>query len=179
VLAYGAAFAFGWFLHRRVDWLELLRRDWLLYLAVAAVSSGVALWLIGATPQLRMHALPDARRAVYAAVYNVSAWCWILGIVGGAVPHLGQPGPLWRYLADSSFFVYLVHLPVVYALQALVMRWPLHWSVKYPLIVGLATAITLALYHYLVRSTFVGTFLNGRKYPRGAAFTPAPSTFPG
>jgi hypothetical protein len=25
------------------------------------------------------------------------------------------------------------------------------------------------MYHYLVRSTFAGQFLNGRKYPRGGA----------
>ena len=43
LLAYGAAFAFGWFLHRQTGLLELLKRDWALYVVVAlALSAAVA-----------------------------------------------------------------------------------------------------------------------------------------
>jgi glucans biosynthesis protein C len=75
--------------------------------------------------------------------------------------------------------VYIMHQPLSYLLSTLMMRWPLHWSVKFLLIAGLTAGITLAMYHYLVRSTFVGTFLNGRKYPRQTRLTSAPSTSPG
>ena len=34
-------------------------------------------------------------------------------------------------------------------------------------------AVLLAIYHYGVRSTFVGQFLNGRKYPRNTRITSA------
>src|SRR5690606_37276339 len=33
--------------------------------------------------------------------------------------------------------------------------------------VGVALAVLLVSYHYLVRPTFIGAILNGRKYPRG------------
>jgi ABC-type multidrug transport system ATPase subunit len=62
--------------------------------------------------------------------------------------------------------MYLAHLPVVFALQMIVLDWQVHWSVKFPLIVGLAVALLLSSYHYLVRNTYIGEILNGRRYPR-------------
>lgn len=179
ILAYGGAFAFGWFLHRRLDWLELLRRDWWLYVVIAAALSGVSLALVGATPQLHPHEVAPLQRGAYALAYNAAGWCWVFGLIGATVRFLERPHARWRYLADASFFVYIAHLPVLYGLQALLMRWPLHWSIKYPLVVGLTTAITLMMYHYLVRSTLVGQFLNGRRYPRAIRVTSAPNISPG
>jgi hypothetical protein len=59
------------------------------------------------------------------------------------------------------------------------MRWPLHWSVKFAFIVGMTTGATFLMYHYLVRATFVGQFLNGRRYPRDPGIISAPSTSQG
>jgi hypothetical protein len=67
-------------------------------------------------------------------------------------------------------------LPVSYLLSALVMRWQWHWALKFVLIVGLTTTVSFAMYHWLVRSTFVGQFLNGRKYPRNGRATSVPNT---
>ena len=47
------------------------------------------------------------------------------------------------------------------------MKVPLHWAIKFPLIVAITLAVLLVSYHYLVRPTFIGALLNGRKYPRG------------
>jgi len=166
VVAFGAAFGFGWFLHRRPDWLEKLKRDWVVYLLSAAALTIASMALVGASPQLHVPVTTPMERALFSAAYNVAGWYWIFGLIGAAVRFLDQPSVRWRYLADASFFVYIMHLPVSYLLATLMMRWPLHWSVKFTLIAGLTTGVTLTMYHYLVRSTFVGQFLNGRKYPR-------------
>ena len=179
-LAYGTAFGFGWFLHRQTGWLELLKRDWAVYLLAASILSAVSMVLVGAKPQLHVPDMAPLELAAFSAAYNVAGWCWILGLIGAAVRFLDRPSARWRYLADASFFVYIIHLPISYTLSSLMIRWPLHWSVKFILIVVLTATSSLLMYHYLVRSTFVGTFLNGRKYPRGyRAVTLAPSTSPG
>lgn len=177
LVAFGSAFAFGWFLSRQASLLDRLARDWLTYLVAAAVATAIALALIGATPRLSVVELPRAERIVYSASYNVATWCWMLGLIGVATRFLRSPSARWRYLADASFFVYLVHLPIVYALQAWMMLWPLHWTVKYALVLSITLAASLGLYHVAVRDTFVGLFLNGRRYPRG--ITSAPRTSPG
>jgi glucans biosynthesis protein C len=179
VVAFGGAFAFGWFLRRRVAWLEQLRRDWIAYAVAAITLAAVSLCLVGARPQFDVQEMPPALRALYAGSYLVAAWCWMFFLLGAATRFLERPNARVRYLADASFFMYILHLPLVYALQAWMIRWPLHWSVKFPLIVVVAFGMLIVMYHYLVRSTFVGRFLNGRRYPRSAQLTPAPNTSPG
>lgn len=166
VLAFGSAFAFGWLLHRQPALLEKLQRDWTLYLGVAAISSVVAISLIGASSKFYHVELPPPSRAAYAVSYNLATWCWMFGLIGAATRFLAHPNARWRYLADASFYMYVIHLPIVYLLAAAMVRWPVHWSVKYTLTVVVTMAILLASYHYLVRGTFVGQFLNGRRYPR-------------
>jgi peptidoglycan/LPS O-acetylase OafA/YrhL len=139
----------------------------------------VSMVLVGVKPQLHVPVMAPMERAAFAAAYNIAGWCWVLGLIGAAARFLDQPSARWRYLADASFFVYIMHLPISYLLSALVMRWPAHWAFKFIFIVGLTTAITFTMYHYLVRSTFIGTFLSGRRYPRVDAVTSAPRTSPG
>jgi glucans biosynthesis protein C len=178
VLAFGSAFGFGWFLHRQTGWLQFLKRDWAIYLAAAVVLTSVSMALVGASPQLHVPEMPMTERAAFAAAYNVGGWCWIFASIGGAVRFLDRPSARWRYLADSSFFVYIMHLPISYLLSTLMMRWPLHWIVKFALIVALTSSISFLMYHYLVRATFIGQFLNGRRYPRTFRPTPAASASP-
>ena len=77
------------------------------------------------------------------------------------------------YLADSSYWLYLVHLPVLYFFQTLFTAFDWHWSVKYLLSIAGTMPILLVSYHYLVRPTFIGAILNGRRRPRGLTAEPA------
>jgi ABC-type multidrug transport system ATPase subunit len=46
------------------------------------------------------------------------------------------------------------------------MQQPWHWSIKFTLIVTVATALLFASYHLFVRPTFIGEVLNGARHPR-------------
>jgi peptidoglycan/LPS O-acetylase OafA/YrhL len=76
------------------------------------------------------------------------------------------------YVADASYWIYLAHLPVVFFLQVAVQDAPLHWTIKFPFILIAAFGLLFVSYHYLVRPTWVGAVLNGRRYPRRT--TPEP-----
>ena len=159
---------------------EFLRRDYALYLAVAVLASFAALYLVGVRMNMTVIPMSPEIRAAYAGAYMLAVWCWSLGLVGAAVAWLSAPSARWRYLSDASYWMYLIHVPIVWGLQAWMIRWPLHWSIKYALILAISGALLLASYHYLVRSTFLGKFLNGRKYPRALPMvTAAPSISPG
>ncbi len=180
LVAFGSAMLAGWWLHRDQSLLEPLRRDWKIYLALAAVASLAALALVGVKSNFQPIPMPPGERAAYAAAYMVAVWGWCLGLTGLAMSWLGSPSARWRYLADASYWMYLVHVPIVFTLQAWMMKWPLHWSIKFALILTISAVLLLASYHYLVRSTFLGKLLNGRRYPRALPpATPAPSTSPG
>jgi len=172
LLGYGSAFLVGWWLHRRLSLFELIRRDWKLYLAIAVVATCAASSIVGLQSHLTPLAMTPERRALYAIAYTLGAWCWVLGLTGAALSWCSKPNARWRYLSDASYWMYLVHVPIVWSLQSWMMRWPLQWSVKFALILAITTALLLSSYHYLVRATFIGQLLNGRKYPRSLPLTP-------
>jgi peptidoglycan/LPS O-acetylase OafA/YrhL len=181
LVAYGSAFAFGWLMHREQRVLHSLAADWLAYLGAAIGASLAAILLAGDRLHFSLAPLDEGRRIAYACAYAIACWCWCFACLGAAVRFLDRPSARLRYLADASYWMYLAHLPVIWLLQAWMLKWPLHWSVKFPLVLAASLALLVASYHWLVRNTFVGVFLNGRRYPRSqeAAVISTPSTSPG
>jgi hypothetical protein len=62
--------------------------------------------------------------------------------------------------------MYLMHMPVVmvYQMALAPLAWPA--AVKVPIVVMLSFPTLALSYDVLVRATWVGVLLNGRKYPR-------------
>lgn len=164
--AFGLAFAAGWCAARARG--ELLAR-WAehggRHLALAVVGTLAALAWQGLTPKLKP-AAADWTTFGYAWLYAAASWSWIAGLVGLAQRRLAQPWPLARYLADSSYWIYLLHLPFVMLLQKVLAPVALPWPVKLALVLTLTLAACLGSYHGLVRSTWLGAWLNGRRIPR-------------
>ena len=57
-------------------------------------------------------------------------WGFVLGFLGLFTRFCQRPNAWGRYLADASYWIYLVHLPVVIALQIMVARWALPWPMS-------------------------------------------------
>jgi ABC-type multidrug transport system ATPase subunit/peptidoglycan/LPS O-acetylase OafA/YrhL len=177
-VGFGTAFVFGWLVHRSSNALAAIAQRWFQNLVIAIVATGWLLHTMHATPM----AVPGLTKTLFAMVFGVALWGWVLGLTGAALKFLSSFSATRRYISDASYWIYLMHLPVVAAFQVWVGHWPLHWGVKYPFIVVASFAILFSSYHYLVRPTFIGELLNGRKYPRKRASTdlpPSPTTPPG
>ena len=81
-----------------------------------------------------------------------------------------------RYLADASYWIYIVHLPLVMAGQVLMLGldWP--WFAKLAAVVAGVTVVSVFTYELLIRHSFMGRWLNGRRVPwRRPAAPVAPS----
>jgi len=163
-VGYGTALTFGWFLHRQMHLLKTLERQWPIYLAVAVALTVLCYSMVG-MPTAPVE-LDSTQRAVYAGAYGVAIWSWTFAVIGVAMKYLSGESKVRRYLADSSYWMYIMHLPIVFALQGLMMQWPLHWTVKIALILVITFMALLVTYHYWVRSTFIGERLNGKRFPR-------------
>lgn len=171
-VAFGLAFVLGWILQRQRGLLDQWRRDWTLYLGVAMTMTIACLSIVGLAPVFT----PAPRGQgvlLYALCYAVGTWAWTFGIVGVGLRFFDSDSPVRRYLADASYWIYLVHLPVLFYLQVAMRDLPLHWSLKFPVVLAVAVALLFASYHALVRFTFIGEVLNGRRHRR-AAWAPLP-----
>ncbi|MBI1757953.1 MAG: acyltransferase family protein [Actinobacteria bacterium] len=165
LIGYGTAFGFGWLLQRQSDLLRVWERRYLLNLTVALTLTVVCVTLVGLSPVL-VPAPEDWRRLVYVIAYTLAIWAWTTALVGLALRHLAARNPVIRYVADASYWIYIVHLPLVMVLQTAVAQLPIPWFGKYVMILGTALPLLLLSYHYLARSTFVGAIMNGRRYVR-------------
>ncbi|MDH2344983.1 acyltransferase family protein [Bradyrhizobium sp. SSUT18] len=169
-IGFGTAFGVGWLLHRQVDLLRLLERRWLPHLVLALgliligfVLSGVILSAPGA-PKLPLSA--TTLRLVSVILYAPAIWISTFAVIGLALRFMSGFSPTRRYLADASYWLYLIHMPIVMALQVALSQldWP--GLIKFAIILVVAIPPMLASYHLLVRFTFIGVVLNGRRATR-------------
>jgi glucans biosynthesis protein C len=173
-VGFATAFGFGWLLHRQLDLLSVWRRWWPLHLGVAAglTLACLAYSALAADPAA-LAEMSAAHRLLSSAAYPLAIWSFSLGLTGLALACLTKENKAIRYLADSSYWIYLIHLPLLMVFQVLFADVALPWFVKFPIMLLVATALMLVSYQLLVRSTFVGAVLNGKRIR--AARTAAPA----
>jgi len=162
---YGGGFVLGWLLgHQReliAQFARLSPHRWIL----AAI--GIATIQYLNRFQLDFgHPYYQALHAAYVLGYALTMWSLVFLTIGVFKKICAQPRPWIRYLADSSYWLYLVHLPIVVWLQVAVAEVPLHWSLKLTFISVATIALALLTYDLFVRSTWIGALLNGRRRDR-------------
>ena len=167
-IGFGTAFGFGWLLHRQPDLLKVMESRWLLNL-VCAIVLIAASFVLASMPPPR----PDPVKLAGAICYALAIWTTSFAVIGLALRFLSGFSATRRYLADASYWLYLIHMPIVMALQVGVSQFDWHWPLKFAGILVVALPVMLASFHLLVRSTFVGVVLNGRRVGRREKLTVA------
>jgi len=162
MIGYGSAFVFGWLLHRQSELLSVWKQRWALHLIGAAILTVASWWLVNQVSN-PFDVNVSIKRA-FVVCYTLASWNWVLGLIGSALRFCSRESAVRRYVADASYWMYLAHLPLVFALQMVVLKWNLHWAIKFPLIVTVAVGVLLLTYQFLVRNTYIGEILNGRRY---------------
>ena len=168
VAYYGLFFLVGWWLHRRRHHLDALQRGlWfgfaLALLGMVALGAG-HLSQVGPTDPSHFTV-----RLLGLAGASLYAWGMTFAVTGWFLKFAGQHHPWIRYLADASYWCYLLHLPLVLWLQVLVAKWPVNGWLKFSLIMVVNVLVLLASYHWCVRYTWLGRLLNGPRERSKAA----------
>lgn len=167
LLHYCVFFAAGAILFLVPEGLARLSRHWTaaLVLAVVVLPFGVGFamempWTRGAVPDPALH------RMLGWSGQALFAWFASIGFVGLFARLMPRESPRVRSVADSAYWLYLAHLPLVVAGQILLrgVGWPP--LVKCTVLVAASTAILLASYEWMVRPTWIGRLLNGERRPR-------------
>jgi peptidoglycan/LPS O-acetylase OafA/YrhL len=97
---------------------------------------------------------------------SVLVWLLIFGVTGLFIRYGSNHSARMRYVSDASYWVYLLHLSFTAIIPGLIADWPLPPTLKFLFVLITTGVICFVSYHYLVRGTFIGQFLNGRKYSK-------------
>jgi glucan biosynthesis protein C len=93
----------------------------------------------------------------------VFVWCSVFGFHGLAHHLFDRESVSVAYMAAASYWVYLVHFPIVGAAHIGLSRLPGPALVKYVVVVVVTLLVSLVSYEHVVRRTFVGSWLNGAR----------------
>lgn len=155
-------FGLALFVHRD-RLLALYQRRWWVYAVAGLPCFAVALTLVGLQ---RDHGVVISHFTFwFALAYNACTWLWSFALIGLFLRYVSRPHPALSYLAQSSYWVYVIHMPATIGFGALLLDASLPALVKMPINILATTVVSLLSYHFLVRSTWLSKLLNGRSYP--------------
>jgi len=163
----------GWILFKSKRLLDnFMKYDWqCTVLAIfLVITEGLLIQYSG------MNLNPNSNSEILISFNSVIVWLFIFGITGLFIRYNSKHSKRMRYISDSSYWVYLIHLPLTAIIPAFIWKLPFPALVKFIIVLSLTTLICFATYHYLVRNTFIGKFLNGKKYPRNIKEKPVANT---
>lgn len=163
VLGYFAVFfGFGALCAAMPQAMQGLGRRWWLTLPAACLIFPLALGLSVQAAELASWVPnPQARRVIALLGQSAYAWLASLGAIGLCGALITRERAWVRWLADASYWMYLAHLPLVIALQTMLLAVALGPLAKFAAVLAVTTAILLLAYHWVVRDGWVGRMLNG------------------
>lgn len=165
LLLYGGFFGLGWLLDRQPDCLNRFAKLSIARGLIALVSIGITLHLSGYSMDPG-HPHHHLARQAFDVSYAVMMWTMVWLTIGLFRHFCSQPNRGIRYVADSSYWMYLIHLPIVIWLQVATAEIEMYWLLKLIGITGVTVAFSLLTYDLFVRSTWIGKILNGHRRER-------------
>lgn len=164
LVGFGLAFGLGFLIDRRRDLLDRIAA-WSPLFLIVAVAAGVAAYGLAGGPSLEPMAEPTDQKAIAAAVTALAVYSSAFAAMGLCLRFLSGHSTVRRYLADASYWVYILHLPLVMLAQVWVQDWAGPWWLKLGGVSLGVLAVCLITYELLVRHGFMGRWLNGRRIP--------------
>ena len=150
---YAAFFAFGVLAYRYWTSTQLwIKRFTFVYLII-----GVAAFINYAIHLWGGEHLLDPRLS-----YAIASWMLSVATIGLFLLFMNRQNSVIRYLSASSYWVYLIHLPIMFAVQRLFATWHLGVAISFWFSLPAVFAVAIATYHWGVRGRLIGKFLAGR-----------------
>ena len=94
---------------------------------------------------------------------TVCAILFSYAFIGLSERKFSSYSPRLRFISDGTYWMYLIHLPIVALIIFFMFNLHLPIEIKFFIAVVITSIIALATYNYLVRSTIVGMLLNGKR----------------
>jgi len=162
-LQFACFFGFGWLLYHQKKHLDRFKKDDLLFAIMGTILFSIHFAIFRMQPDIEK----TSGLYIFAALKALSIWFLVFGIIGLFLRFFNTYSPIARYISDASYWIYLVHLPVVMFFQVLLINFDLNAFIKFLIVISATFIVVLITYNFMVRNTFIGKFLNGKKYAPG------------
>ncbi len=189
LVAHGFFFAVGWVLFKQVDLLPALvshaRRDIALAVLLLPLCGLILRFRSLVVPPGSFGPLPPGAETsltagspaglglppfwawpmgllaqfLLAVTSSIVIWLLVLGVTGLFLRGLSSPNRVLRYLADASYWLYLVHFPLMIWTPILLAPLQAPALIKLSLVLAITMSLMLAAYEILVRRTFLAAFV--------------------
>ena len=156
---YAIYFFVGVALYRHRSVLNLHARFGKTYLAIASLLFATVLPMIH---EHQVSALTGGRLALMSGVLALFAWSATFGLLAVSLRTKHGENAITRYLAEASFWIYIVHLPFVGLTHVAIAQMPVPTIAKFLLAGMIPLGISLMTYEVFVREKWLGRFLDGR-----------------
>src|SRR5258706_2097483 len=161
LLYYGSFFVLGYLFRHFPALLETAKRHVRAFGTLGALLFPVALY----ASHLEYTAGPGGGVHLAAALANgLCTLAFVYFFIGCALRYFDYAATWILYASQSSYWVFLVHMPLVGLAGWWLTAYDLPALAKFALVVAFVCAVCFVSYHYAVQRTWVSVFLNGRRF---------------
>jgi glucan biosynthesis protein C len=160
---YGVFFAAGYLLFHTREILQTFRAHTGTYGILAVFTFiwyAIPAWMIGSGSTV------VAVLALAKIFSAISTWCFIYFLCGFFLNNFNRDTAATRLLSQSAYWTYLLHMPLVLFIGIVLMTLPVDLGAHLRLLINVLTTAGICYFSYvlLVRSSWLGALLNGRRY---------------
>jgi glucan biosynthesis protein C len=153
LIFYGIFFSLGLFSYSIWQTIESkLRKFWWIYLALGLAAFSTYSNLM----------FSNTGQDWWKLFYTLSTWMLAAGFIAFFARFANKPNRFFAYFSEASYWIYIVHLPIVLAALYWLAKWqvPFFWS--FVISTVFTFGISTLSYHWLVKDTIIGKFLGGK-----------------
>lgn len=169
---YGPLFLVGAGLYHHLNKIKQLTRYLPYIVIISSLSIGIYFYVLPQPPTIEQvlqaattGALKPNADGHFLIVVSQTMAIFLtttLALVSG-YKWLNKENKISRYFSDASYWVYIIHLPIMLYIQMVLVTPDISVHVKFVISVVLTLILSLASYQMFVRKTPIGRLLNGKK----------------
>ncbi len=159
---YGSFFVLGYVFHHYRDFLQALARNVPSWAVLALILFPLSLYASQLDNGVRGASFALHLGAVLAN--GLCTWALIYLFLGSALRFFDRESPWIQYVSQSSYWVFLVHLPLVCLAGWWLVQFDLPAALKFLLVCGFTAVVAFVSFHYWVQNTWISDFLHGRRF---------------
>jgi len=159
---YGSFFVMGYIIHHHRTILASFAKNLPLFAIISTLLFPLA--MMATSAEFEAEKLTDQIHGTAVVINAFLTWSLIYMFMGLFLRFLDFSSPWTLYISNSSYWVYLFHLPVISMAAWIMLPFELPAIIKFMAITVATTVVCFSSYHYLVQNSWVSDLLNGLRF---------------